>query len=234
MVLHERELKDGRAMRCYVAFVLLAAIFAGCSSDEIPKKEIAVKEHKSSEWSPELSDSEKETLFQIANDSLDWGVDGAKTEFDFSKYSITDKLKVDTATFVTLKMDGQLRGCIGSLVPVDTLYLSVHHNALNASLRDPRFRPVDAQERAQLEVHISILSPIVPIDEITQFHLGEHGIILEKGANRSVYLPEVAVEQKWSMAQTLSSLSEKAGLPPDGWKEGATFSVFSSVVLLLD
>jgi AmmeMemoRadiSam system protein A len=221
-------------MRCHVAFVLLAAILAGCSSGEILKKEIVVKEHKSSEWSPELSDSEKETLFQIANDSLDWGVDGAKTEFDFSKYSITDKLKVDTATFVTLKMDGQLRGCIGSLVPVDTLYLSVHHNALNASLRDPRFRPVDAQERAQLEVHISILSPIVPIDEITQFHLGEHGIILEKGANRSVYLPEVAVEQKWSMAQTLSSLSEKAGLPPDGWKEGATFSVFSSVVLLLD
>ena len=216
-------------VRSCVVCILLSAICAGCSTDEPEDKEFAVNEHKSGDWSPELSDAEVATLFQIANDSLDWGVNGAEQAFEFGKYDITDKLKVESATFVTLKIDGNLRGCIGSLMPVESLYMSVHHNALNASLRDPRFRPVSVPERAQLDVQISILSPVVQIDGIDEFHLGEHGIILEKGANRSVYLPEVAVEQGWSVAQTLSSLSEKAGLPPDGWEEGASFSVFSSV-----
>lgn len=196
------------------------------------KEETAViKEHKSGKWSPELTSDEKKTLFAIVEDTLDWCVKGGKGEFSFGKYAITEKMKVKTATFVTLKMRGMLRGCIGSLQPVDPMYESVHDNAINAALRDHRFRPVTAQELPGLEVHISLLSPIVDIPSVDDFKVGEHGIIIEKGMYRAVYLPEVAVEQGWTKEDTLGSLSEKAGMDAGAWKSGAKFKVFSSVGL---
>jgi AmmeMemoRadiSam system protein A len=111
------------------------------------------------------------------------------------------------------------------------LYLSVHGNAINAALRDPRFRPVREEELGAIEVDVSILSPIRDIQSPDEFKVGRHGIILEKGMYRAVYLPEVAVEQGWGMEEALSSLSMKAGLGPEAWREGARFKVFESVVL---
>ncbi len=188
-------------------------------------------EVRSGEWTPELSEEEKATIFAIASDTLEWCVSGQKKAFSFENYVLTDKLKIDMATFVTLKIGERLRGCIGSLTPVAPLYKSVHDNAINAALRDPRFRSVSMDELPKIKVHISILSPIKPIESLDEFKLGEHGIIIEKGFNRAVYLPEVAPEQGWNVEQTLSSLSQKAGLPSDGWRSGASFKVFSSVVL---
>lgn len=190
-----------------------------------------IKEHKSGKWSPELTDEEKKTLFAIVEDTLNWCVKGSAGKFSFDKYTITEKMKVPTATFVTLKIRGMLRGCIGSLQPVESMCESVHDNAVNAALRDPRFRPVTEQELPKLEVHISLLSPIVPIASLDEFKVGEHGIIIEKGMYRAVYLPEVAVEQGWTKEQTLASLSEKAGMDSNAWKSGARFKVFSSVGL---
>ena len=116
-------------------------------------------------------------------------------------------------------------------MPVAPLYESVHDNAVNAAMRDHRFRQVSSGELEQIDVHISILSPIKPIDSLDDFIIGEHGIILEKGMYRAVYLPEVAVEQSWTKEETLTSLSRKAGMNGDGWKSGTAFKVFSSVVL---
>lgn len=195
------------------------------------KKGSIVKEHKTGSWTPGLSEAEKATLFAIARDTLKWCVGGAGEPFDFSPYLLTPLMKVDRATFVTLKIQGGLRGCIGSLAPVEPLYRSVHNNAVNAALRDPRFRPVQASELARLTVDVSILSPITDIGSVSEFKLGQQGIILEKGRYRAVYLPEVATEQGWTVEETLASLSKKAGLPPDAWREGARFKVFESVVL---
>jgi len=197
-------------------------------------EEVNVKEQRSGVWTPGLSEGERVTLFAIANDTLKWCVNGGRGRFDYGAYVLTDKLKQPAATFVTLKIAGRLRGCIGSLSPVATLYESVHDNAVNAALKDPRFRPVREDERVRLDVHISILSPITPIESLDAFKLGEHGIILEKGYHRAVYLPEVAPEQGWTVEETLASLSQKAGLPADGWRSGAAFKVFSSVVLSLE
>lgn len=190
-----------------------------------------IQEHRSGEWTPGLTDAEKATLFAIAEDTLQWCVNGGRGKFAFDRYNITEKLKVKTATFVTLKQHGMLRGCIGSLTPVQPLFESVHDNAINAALQDPRFMPVTPGELKGLEVDVSILSPIKDIASLDEFHLGEHGIIIEKGMNRAVYLPEVAVEQKWTKEETLTSLSEKAGMNGDAWRKGARFKIFSSVVL---
>lgn len=205
---------------------------AGQEASVAKKKEVLqVKEHKSGEWSPELSEEEKATLFAIVEDTLKMCVTQPDRKFSFEEYAITEKMKKDTATFVTLKIKGMLRGCIGSLVPVAPMYQSVHDNAILAALRDHRFRPVSERELGMIDVSISILSPVVEIDSLEEFRIGEHGIILTKGRARSVYLPEVAVEQGWNKEETLSSLSQKAGLSSDGWRNGASFQVFSSVGL---
>lgn len=197
-----------------------------------------MKEHQSGTWTPGLSDEEKRTLFAIAQDTLEWCVNGAagamnkkKGPFPIERYTLTPKLKVKTATFVTLKIRGNLRGCIGSLAPVEALYLSVHHNAINAALEDFRFHPVQPAELPRLAIDVSILSPIRSIASLDEFKLGQMGIILEKGMARAVFLPEVAVEQGWTREEMLSHLSRKAGLPSDAWKKDTRFQVFESVVI---
>lgn len=190
-----------------------------------------MKEHKSGKWSPELSKQEQETLFAIAEDTLKWAVAGKVVEFDFSKYELSDKLKIRAATFVTLKMRGDLRGCIGTLLPISPLYQSIHDNTVSSAIHDHRFMPVTERELPEIEVHLSILSPITEIKSIDDFNLGEHGIIIEKGRYGAVFLPEVAIEQHWTKIETLEALSQKAGMDKDGWKEGTKYQIFSSVAL---
>ena len=194
---------------------------------------MSISEHRSGAWTPGLTDEEKATLFAIAKDTLAWCVNKKKGPFPIESYTITPKLKAHTATFVTLKIRGDLRGCIGSLAPVEPLYLSVHHNAVNAAMHDPRFSPVQSAELPDITVDVSILSPIRDIPNLDAFKLGQHGIILGKGAARAVFLPEVATEQGWTKEETLAYLSQKAGLSADAWREGAQFQVFESVVLTM-
>lgn len=192
---------------------------------------MSIHEHRSGAWTPGLTDAEKATLFAIAKDTLAWCVGNKKDPFPIESYTITPKLKAYTATFVTLKIHGELRGCIGSLAPVEPLYLSVHHNAVNAARHDPRFSPVQSVELPDITTDVSILSPIRDIPNPDAFKLGQHGIILGKGMARAVFLPEVATEQGWTKEETLAYLSQKAGLDTDAWRTGAQFQVFESVVL---
>lgn len=195
------------------------------------KEVSSLKEHRSGNWSPELTEAEQTTLFAIANDTLHWCVAGGRGAFPFDRYTLTPRLHVDRATFVTLKIHGMLRGCIGSLAPMAPLYQSIHENAVSAALHDQRFPPVSPNELDKIDVHISVLSPITEIASLDEFKIGAHGIILEKGRYRAVYLPEVAVEQNWTLEETLSSLSLKAGMSADGWRQGAKFRIFSSVAI---
>lgn len=211
-------------------------------ADSIKTKEanMSIREHRSGDWTPGLTDAEKATLFALAKDTLAWCVNGAagalnkkKGPFPVESYTITPRLKANTATFVTLKIRGDLRGCIGSLSPVEPLYLSVHHNAVNAAMHDPRFSPVKSAELPDITVDVSILSPIRDIPNLDAFKLGQHGIVLGKGLARAVFLPEVAAEQGWTKAETLAHLSQKAGLSADAWRAGAQIQVFESVVLTM-
>lgn len=190
-----------------------------------------MRETRSGSWTPGLTEAEQDTLFAIAEDTLTWSTEGGAGRFDFTTYSLTPRLKTEMATFVTLKLDGALRGCIGTLEPVAPLYRSIHEHAIHAALHDTRFAPVTAAERPRLDVHLSILSPMTPIETAELFQPGAHGIVLQRGIHRAVFLPEVAVEQNWSREETLDNLSMKAGLPPAAWRSGAHFEIFSSVAL---
>jgi AmmeMemoRadiSam system protein B/AmmeMemoRadiSam system protein A len=125
---------------------------------------------------------------------------------------------------------GRLRGCIGQVEPRFPLYFGTVHAALEAALSDPRFEPVTASELGQLDVEVTVLSRKRSVASWRDIEIGTHGIILEKGDKAALFLPQVAVENGWSIEQTLRELSKKAGLPPDGWKEEARLSVFTGQV----
>jgi len=124
--------------------------------------------------------------------------------------------------FVTLRRrSGRLRGCIGQLPSKDPLVAVVAHCASAAALEDPRFSAVSPQELDEIEIEISVLSPLESIapDEIEP---GKHGLVVTRGSNRGVLLPQVAVEFHFSAERFLEETCLKAGLEREAWKNAAT------------
>jgi AmmeMemoRadiSam system protein A len=193
---------------------------------------VEIQIEQSGAWSPGLTVSEARVLLRVGWDTLAW-VTGPERGLGFAwgRYELSAALRERRATFVTLHRDGQLRGCIGTLTAVDPLAESVHRNAVAAATEDPRFAVLGAEELEGLEMSVSILSPSEPIGGLAEFRVGEHGLILERGGVRAVFLPEVAAEQGWSAEETAEQLCRKAGLAPRAWRAGGTFRVFWSAVL---
>ena len=131
---------------------------------------------------------------------------------------------------MTLQEKGRLRGCIGYILARSPLYQTVIDNAVNAALHDYRFAPVQAKELKDIQIEISVLSPLRDIGGPEEFIVGKHGVWMHKGGRSAVFLPQVAPEQGWDRETTLQQLSMKAGLPPDAWKHGARFEVFTAQV----
>ncbi len=132
--------------------------------------------------------------------------------------------------FVTLHKHGDLRGCIGEIFPTRSLHEAVIDHALNAAFKDHRFEPLTELELPICDIEISALSEPREIGSWKEIVLGRHGIVLHKQGRSAVFLPQVAPEQGWDVATTLSHLAMKAGLGPDDWREGARFEVFEAVV----
>jgi MEMO1 family protein len=132
--------------------------------------------------------------------------------------------------FVTLKKRGNLRGCIGRMVPDRPLATLVGAMALQAAFEDPRFRPVTAQELSDLEIEISVLTPMKPVPGPEAIVVGRDGVLLQKGGRSAVFLPQVAPEQGWGRDEMLDNLSQKAGLSASAWREGTQFSTFQALV----
>lgn len=133
------------------------------------------------------------------------------------------------ATFVTLTRHGQLRGCIGSLVPHRTLADDIAHNALGAAFRDPRFTPLSAAEWADTRIEVSLLGPAAPMsfqdeaDARAQLRPGVDGVILSSGRHRATFLPQVWAQLP-DPADFLAHLKQKAGLAPDAWPADLTLA----------
>jgi AmmeMemoRadiSam system protein A len=142
-----------------------------------------------------------------------------KRILDYAAYPIST---TETAgAFVTLHREGQLRGCVGQMESPDPLGETIARAAINAAMQDPRFPAVGADEVGSLEIEISVLSPPAPI-EPEAILSGRHGLVIVKGENRGLLLPQVATERQWSSQRFLEEACVKAGLPRDAWREPST------------
>jgi AmmeMemoRadiSam system protein B/AmmeMemoRadiSam system protein A len=178
-----------------------------------------------------LSETDKRQLLTLARKTLSAYLQNSKSPSAADLgVQVSSAMKVNRAAFVTLKKQGALRGCIGDVLPRQPLYQSVIENAINAAVNDPRFMPVSQSEVKGLTIEISALTVPQPVQSADQIRLGTDGIILSKAGRRALFLPQVAPEQGWTIQQTLTELSRKAGLPPDAWREGASFQVFQAEV----
>ncbi len=177
-----------------------------------------------------LSEEEQKQLLRLARRTIERAVREHDVRVEPPPEGVSDRLRAPGKVFVTLKERGMLRGCIGTLEPIESLWESVERNAVNAALKDWRFPPVRPEEIDELEIEISVMSPNRPIPGPEAFEVGIHGIILQKNGRSAVFLPQVAPEQGWDRETTLRHLSIKAGLPEDAWKTGASFEVFTAQV----
>jgi AmmeMemoRadiSam system protein A len=172
------------------------------------------------------------TLLKLARDTLECCVkEGKKPDLNPREYTLSRKLKQKRGVFVTLNKNGNLRGCIGHIQPREQLVNAVIDNTVNSSMNDRRFRHVSEDELSEIEIDISVLSPIKKISGADKFIPGKHGVIIRLGGMRAVFLPQVATEQGWDREETLAHLCNKAGLPSYAWKdEKMEFFVFTAEV----
>lgn len=135
---------------------------------------------------------------------------------------ITEHLRENLGAFVTLNMNGHLRGCIGNVQGTGPLYKTIWKMARAAAFEDPRFPPLSMEEFETVEIEISILSPIDICKDVEQIKIGRHGLIMQRGQQSGLLLPQVAIDWKWNREQFLAQTCQKAGMEPDAWQDPAT------------
>jgi len=166
-----------------------------------------------------LSKEEKVFLLDVARNSLQAAVQGKPVP---KIEPLTERLNEPKGVFVTLTMQGMLRGCIGFIQAVKPLIESVSEMAISAALNDPRFPPVSKEEIDELHIEISVLTPLKKIDDPEIIEIGKHGIYIRKDIFSGLLLPQVATEQGWNRKIFLEQTCRKAGLPPNAYKEPDT------------
>jgi len=179
----------------------------------------------------ELNLKEQQRLLEIARQSVESYIKtGRLPEFSEGASALNQKL----GAFVTLKKQGELRGCIGRFTADDNppLYQTVSQMAVAAATQDYRFSPVTISELSELEYEVSVLSPLKKIDDWRQIELGKHGVAIKKGGRFGVFLPQVATETGWDLETFLGQLClQKAGLSWDCWQnEDTDLYVFTAQV----
>jgi AmmeMemoRadiSam system protein A len=149
---------------------------------------------------------------------------------DYSCYPIL--LEKNIGAFVTLTEKNQLRGCIGYIDSMDqTLLDTVCNAAKHAALNDPRFYPVKKEEVLGINIEISLLSPLTPINNYEEIQLGVHGLLLIDGTKQGLLLPQVATENKFNLSQFLSAICQKTGVASNLWQsKKLNLMVFTAVV----
>lgn len=170
-------------------------------------------------------ESEQNDLISIARESIETYIKSGKIP-NFDSRAGTQNfmsLQNKSGVFVTLKSDGNLRGCIGLIESDDPLYKTIPQMAVAAAVNDPRFSPVTKEDLLKLEYEVSVLSPMKKINQVSEIELGKHGVKVQNNGRSGVFLPQVADETNWSKEEFLNHLcQDKAGLSADCWKDPAT------------
>jgi MEMO1 family protein len=211
-----------------------------CNSGDSPYKDktevvgynaIAVTEKRQSSTTDQgfskdfkFTDKEEDMLFSIARNSIH------SMLFEDKRYKIDEKnipenLKEHLGAFVTLKINGALRGCIGRFISSDPLYDVVEASAISSAFEDPRFSPLSKSEYEKLNIEITVLGPMKKINNINEIVLGKHGIYIKKDFRTGTMLPQVATENGWTVEEFLGYTSrDKAGIGWDGWKDAEIYT----------
>jgi len=175
-----------------------------------------------------LTRQQKKTLLRVARETIEKVTAGnPRPSFEFD-----DPLfREERGAFVTIHKNGDLRGCIGYVRAIKPLLETIIEMAEAAALHDPRFHPVQPEEVKELEIEISVLTPLRKIEKLDEIKVGVHGLMLEKGISSGLLLPQVATEYNWDRDTFLEHTCMKAGLARDAWKDKNTnIYVFSADV----
>ena len=177
-----------------------------------------------------LSREDRLALLQIARATLQHCAHHGRLHGSRLEAPTRETLLAQRGAFVTLHKHDELRGCIGTFSGEGHLCRTIESMAYAAGWQDPRFPPLDADELPQLEIEISVLTPLRPITDVNEIEVGKHGICISQGHYRGVLLPQVAVEYNWDRETFLAHTCRKAGLAPDAWKHGAVIEIFSAEI----
>jgi AmmeMemoRadiSam system protein A len=173
-----------------------------------------------------LTRIERDALLRFARDTISAHLSGGAPPSPVH----LDESQHHAGAFVTLHADGDLRGCIGQPGSEGPLDAVVGHCAVAAATEDPRFPPLTADELPQVNIEISVLTPIRQVDDVREIEVGRDGLIVQDGIRRGLLLPQVAAERGWDRDTFLSHTCLKAGLRPDAWRAGAKISRFQAEV----
>jgi AmmeMemoRadiSam system protein A len=178
--------------------------------------------------SPPLTLEEQQKLLRWARQTIEAAVRG-EAQPEIPEAELTDGLRAPHGAFVTIKKQGELRGCIGKMDFERPLWSNALTAAVASALEDPRFPPVGPTELGDISIEISILNPPEDLPRPEMFDVTRHGIIVEKGWRHALLLPKVAPEQGWDATKTLEMVCWKAGLPVDAWRDpSARLQVFTA------
>jgi AmmeMemoRadiSam system protein A len=174
-----------------------------------------------------ISEADRRSLLQLARETI---VAHVLAQPKPTPEEPRDLLSLHAGVFVSIHNRGDLRGCIGHIEPNETLRALIPRCAIAAATADPRFPAVSAEELPNLDLELSILSPLERVHGPDDFEIGRHGLVVEMGKRRGLLLPQVATQWKWSREKFLAETCHKAGLPTDAWKRGATVWKFEAEV----
>jgi AmmeMemoRadiSam system protein A len=173
----------------------------------------------------EFTPEERQILLRLAHASIEAALDKREIPLD----PPSPHLAEPRGAFTTLYFRRQLQGCVGFVFPVASLYRTVAETARAAAFEDTRFPPVTHEQAPNLQVSLSILSPLQPL-RAEDVEIGRHGLLISQLGRRGLLLPQVPVEHAWDRVTFLEQTCRKAGLPPDAWRKGATIEGFTAEV----
>ncbi len=171
-----------------------------------------------------LTDKDKQQLLHISRSTLDEYVRSGKIP-DVKDNELSNSLKTCCGAFVSLHINGKLRGCIGNFSQDIPLYKVVQEMTISSATRDYRFSPVKLDELGKIDIEISVLTPLKKISSIDEIVLGKHGIYIRKGQRTGTFLPQVAMQTGWNLEDFLGHCArDKANIGWEGWKDAELFT----------
>lgn len=171
-----------------------------------------------------ISQADRHALLRIARHALARAVCATsddRSDVTVGHFDPAGVLMRAAGAFVTLRLDGELRGCIGHIEADSPLLNVVARCAAAAASDDPRFPALTPAELGRVAIEVSVLGPLEPVSSLDQLVIGRHGLVVEQGAFRGLLLPQVATEWKWDVDTFVVQACRKAGLPRDAWKHDA-------------